>query len=72
MERIREWQEEKRSITANLRSKYKFDNIIGSAPAMLDVFDTIAQVASSRATCLLLASGSSKSLLPPCLSDGGG
>ena len=24
-----EWQEEKRSITANLRSKYKFDNIIG-------------------------------------------
>ena len=49
-----EWQEEKRSITANLRSKYKFDNIIGSAPAMIDVFDTIAQVASSRATCLLL------------------
>ncbi len=43
-----EWQEEKRSITANLRSKYKFDNIIGSAQPMLDVFDTIAQVASSR------------------------
>jgi Nif-specific regulatory protein len=59
-----EWQEEKRSITANLRSKYKFDNIIGSAPAMLDVFDTIAQVASSRATCLILGeTGTGKELI---------
>jgi Nif-specific regulatory protein len=59
-----EWQEEKRSITANLRSKYKFDNIVGSAPAMLDVFDTIAQVASSRATCLLLGeTGTGKELI---------
>jgi Nif-specific regulatory protein len=59
-----EWQEEKRSITANLRSKYKFDNIIGSAPAMLDVFDTIAQVAASRATCLLLGeTGTGKELI---------
>jgi len=59
-----EWQEEKRSITANLRSKYKFDNIIGSAPAMIDVFDTIAQVASSRATCLLLGeTGTGKELI---------
>ncbi len=59
-----EWQEEKRSITANLRSKYKFDNVIGSAQAMLDVFDTIAQVASSRATCLLLGeTGTGKELI---------
>jgi Nif-specific regulatory protein len=59
-----EWQEEKRSITANLRSKYKFDNIIGSAPSMIDVFDTIAQVASSRATCLLLGeTGTGKELI---------
>jgi len=59
-----EWQEEKRSINANLRSKYKFDNIIGSAPAMLDVFDTIAQVAVSRATCLLLGeTGTGKELI---------
>ena len=59
-----EWQEEKRSITANLRSKYKFDNIVGSAPSMLDVFDTIAQVASSRATCLLLGeTGTGKELI---------
>ncbi len=59
-----EWQEEKRSMSANLRSKYKFDNIIGSAPPMLDVFDTIAQVASSRATCLILGeTGTGKELI---------
>ncbi len=59
-----EWQEEKRSMSANLRAKYKFDNIIGSAPAMLDVFDTIAQVASSRATCLILGeTGTGKELI---------
>ncbi len=59
-----EWQEEKRSMSANLRSKYKFDNIIGSAQAMLEVFDTIAQVASSRATCLILGeTGTGKELI---------
>ncbi len=59
-----EWQEEKRSMAANLRTKYKFDNIIGSAPAMLDVFDTIGQVAGSRATCLLLGeTGTGKELI---------
>jgi len=59
-----EWQEEKRSMSANLRAKYKFDNIIGSAPPMLDVFDTIAQVASSRATCLILGeTGTGKELI---------
>jgi Nif-specific regulatory protein len=59
-----EWQEEKRSLSANLRSKYKFDNIIGSAQPMLDVFDTIAQVASSRATCLILGeTGTGKELI---------
>ncbi len=59
-----EWLEEKRSLSASLRGKYKFDNIIGSAPAMLDVFDTIAQVASSRATCLILGeTGTGKELI---------
>ena len=59
-----EWQEEKRSMSANLRAKYKFDNIIGSAPPMIDVFDTIAQVASSRATCLILGeTGTGKELI---------
>ncbi len=38
----------------SLHSKYRFDNIIGSSPTMLDVLAMIAQVASSRATCLIL------------------
>ncbi len=59
-----QWQEEKRLLATTLRSKYKFDNIIGSAQAMLEVFDTIAQVASSRATCLLLGeTGTGKELI---------
>ena len=59
-----EWLAERRDMSASLRGKYKFDNIIGSAPAMLDVFDTIAQVASSRATCLILGeTGTGKELI---------
>ncbi len=45
---------ENQQLRDNLHSKYKFDNIIGSSPAMLDVLATIAQVAPSRATVLLL------------------
>ncbi|MBI1335835.1 MAG: GAF domain-containing protein [Phycisphaera sp.] len=49
-----QWLEENKQLKENLHSKYKFDNIIGSSPAMLDVLSVIAQVASSRATVLLL------------------
>ncbi|MCC5829943.1 MAG: sigma 54-interacting transcriptional regulator [Phycisphaeraceae bacterium] len=45
---------ERQELLDNLHSKYKFDNIIGSSPAMMDVLATIAQVAVSRATVLLL------------------
>lgn len=45
--------EETAQLKDNLRRKYKFDNIIGSSPAMLDVLATIAQVATSRATVLI-------------------
>ena len=45
---------ENQELRANLHSKYKFDNIIGSSPAMLELLSTIAQVAPSRATVLLL------------------
>ena len=48
------WLAENAALRDNLRTKYRFDNIIGSSPAMLDVLGTIAQVASSRATVLLL------------------
>ncbi|MGC8552274.1 MAG: sigma 54-interacting transcriptional regulator [Phycisphaerae bacterium] len=59
-----EWLEERRQLRSTLESKYKFDNIIGSAPAMLEVFDTVAQVATSRATVLLLGeTGTGKELI---------
>ncbi len=48
------WLEEKKDLTDNLRGRYRFDNIIGSSPVMLDVLAMIGQVATSRATCLLL------------------
>ena len=45
---------ENQQLRDNLLSKYRFDNIIGSSQAMMDVLATIGQVASSRATVLLL------------------
>ncbi|MDP6582077.1 MAG: sigma-54 dependent transcriptional regulator, partial [Vicinamibacterales bacterium] len=52
----------------NLHSKYRFDNIIGTSPAMLDVLAMIGQVASSRATCLLLGeTGTGKELIAGAL-----
>lgn len=59
-----QWLEENRRLRDNLLSKYRFDNIIGTSPAMLDVLSTIGQVASSRATCLLLGeTGCGKELI---------
>ncbi|MEM1211880.1 MAG: sigma 54-interacting transcriptional regulator [Planctomycetota bacterium] len=59
-----QWLEEKQRLTDNLRSKYQFENVIGSSPAMLDVLGMIAQVASSRATVLLLGeTGCGKELI---------
>ena len=59
-----QWLQEKEQLQSNLHSKYQFDNIIGSSPAMLDVLSTIAQVASSRATVLILGeTGCGKELI---------
>lgn len=59
-----QWKQETRRLRDNLRSRYKFDNIIGSSPAMLDVLTTIGQVADSRATVLLLGeTGCGKELI---------
>lgn len=58
------WIEERQQLTNDLRKRYAFDNIIGSSPAMLDVLGTIAQVATSRATCLILGeTGCGKELI---------
>ncbi len=59
-----QWLEENQQLRDNLRTKYRFDNIIGSSPVMLDVLATIGQVASSRATVLLLGeTGCGKELI---------
>ncbi|MEM8737678.1 MAG: sigma 54-interacting transcriptional regulator [Planctomycetota bacterium] len=59
-----QWLAERDQLKDNLRSKYRFDNIIGSSPVMLDVLSTIGQVASSRATVLLLGeTGCGKELI---------
>ncbi len=59
-----QWSAENQALRDNLRKKYQFDNIIGSSPAMLDMLATIGQVASSRATVLLLGeTGAGKELI---------
>ena len=51
-------------LKKNLRSKYKFENIIGDHPKMQKVFDLIQKVASSDATILIQgASGTGKELV---------
>ena len=49
---------------AHAREKYQFDGIIGDAPVMQEVFATVGQVASSRATVLLLGeTGTGKEMI---------
>ena len=59
-----QWLEETTRLRETLRSKFRFENIIGSSPAMLDVLATVGQVAASRATVLLLGeTGTGKELI---------
>src|SRR4051794_1830104 len=56
--------EENAQLRAQVRDRYKFENIIGDSPAMHEVFATVAQVASSRATVLLLGeNGTGKEMI---------
>ncbi len=56
--------EENAQLRAAVRDRYRFENIIGDAPAMNDVFATVGQVADSRATVLLLGeTGTGKELI---------
>ncbi len=59
-----QWLDEKQTLVGTLRDRYKFDNIIGSSPAIHDVLATVAQVAPSRATVLVLGeTGCGKELI---------
>jgi Nif-specific regulatory protein len=56
--------EENAQLRAQVRDRYRFENIIGDAPAMHEVFGTVGQVANSRATVLLLGeTGTGKEMI---------
>src|ERR1700674_3099619 len=46
-------RDENRELREALGERYKFENIIGSSPAMQEIFATITRVAPTRATVLL-------------------
>ena len=55
---------ENEQLKAQLDDRYGMENIIGRSPAMQEVFDTIRQVAASRATVLIQGeSGTGKELV---------
>jgi len=56
--------EENAQLRAQVRDRFRFENIIGDAPAMHEVFATVGQVANSRATVLLLGeTGTGKEMI---------
>ncbi|MGE5610195.1 MAG: sigma 54-interacting transcriptional regulator [Bacillota bacterium] len=56
--------EENRQLRAQVRDRYRFENIIGDSPAMHEVFATVGQVANSRATVLLMGeTGTGKEMI---------
>ena len=57
-------------LRARLSEKYSFDNIIGSAAPMQEVFKTVAQIASSRASVLITGeSGTGKELIAAAIHE---
>jgi DNA-binding NtrC family response regulator len=62
--RSRSAETENRQLHEQLDSKFGMENIIGSSPEMQRVFDTVRQVAASRATVLIQGeSGTGKELI---------
>jgi DNA-binding NtrC family response regulator len=66
--RSREIEVENRELHQQLDSKYGLENMVGNSPAMHEVFETIKQVAPSRATVLIQGeSGTGKELVAHAL-----
>ena len=64
----RSLEAENRALREQLDARYGMENIIGQSPAMHEVFDTVRQVAPSRATVLILGeSGTGKELVAHAL-----
>jgi Nif-specific regulatory protein len=56
--------EENAQLRAQVRDRFRFDNIVGDSPAMHEVFNIVGQVANSRATVLLLGeTGTGKEMI---------
>jgi Nif-specific regulatory protein len=56
--------EENAQLKAQVRDRFRFENIIGDSPAMHEVFNVVGQVANSRATVLLLGeTGTGKEMI---------
>jgi DNA-binding NtrC family response regulator len=63
---------ENQRLKAQLDSKCGFENILGTSPAMQEVFETIRQVAPTRATVLIQGeSGTGKELVARALHQSG-
>jgi two-component system response regulator AtoC len=66
--RSREVESENRQLREELDKKFGLENIIGSSPAMVEIYDRIRQVAPSRATVLIEGeSGTGKELVAQSL-----
>jgi DNA-binding NtrC family response regulator len=54
---------ENRALQSELRSKYRFESIVGTSPALRDVLDVVAKVADTESTVLVSGeSGTGKEL----------
>ncbi|HXH13279.1 MAG TPA: sigma-54 dependent transcriptional regulator [Alphaproteobacteria bacterium] len=57
-------RQENQYFRQELRQKYKFENIVGATPAMLEVYKTVARLVDSKATVLIQGeSGTGKELI---------
>jgi Nif-specific regulatory protein len=64
MRQKEELLEENEQLRAQVRDRFRFENIIGDSPAMHEVFAVVGQVANSRATVLLLGeTGTGKEMI---------
>jgi two-component system response regulator AtoC len=56
--------QDNRRFQQALQEKYRFENIVGTSPKMVDMYRTVARVASTRSTILLIGeSGTGKELV---------
>ena len=63
-----ELQNENREFRAQFRDFYKFDNIVGESPAIMEVFQLVKKISRSESTVLILGeSGTGKELIARAL-----